>query len=910
VTFAVVRTDGIVKALPDEGRSVTVVTDDRGQASVLFQLGTRTGAGNNQVAASSPGFVGQVVFSATATVGPPVRITADAVMGESFRGAAGSTLPAPFVAMVFDAGGNPVAGVPVTFTVSLGEGRLEGDQTSVTRNTDSDGKAHASFTLGGEPGVNNNVVTASFEGLGESPVTFTATALPSGAAAQTRVSGVVLDNANTPIPNAHARIEGTSLEAFSDAQGQFTITGAPVGTVLLEVDGATSTRPETFPMLAFHLTTVAGQDNTVGMPIYLPPLDTEGSRVAGGDEAVTLSMAGVPGVAFTIAPRSVTFKDGSRVGRVILSQVHADKVPMPPPFGTAPRVMWTLQPPGAHFDPPIRVQLPNVDHMPPGQVLEIFQFDHDLEQFVSVGAGRVSEDGSVIISDPGFGVTKSGWGGAPPPPPPKKDVCGCGACKTCALGVCVPNPGANGDSCNDPCVVNGRCTVFGTCSGDQKEITRVEAKAGGKDELTKPVDKPISFSVDVSQNNCTTLSYRWDFGDGSSSSDENPTHSYDRTGTFRVRVTVSCDSCTRADKNDTVEVKIFRLEIVEPAANTNYDITGASPPAMPRIRARARIVGIDPDPTDTTSFEWTARITYGGRPCPFEPPARVSIDFNETLVGGGFDRQFDTVRGGGLVLIAKATIEGEMAEDRTDRARMPLELMIRGTNPQRADVQAGLPHDTLRRMACQESRQRQFNAPPNGGVSECPLWSSDGQFGVGIMQITVPAPTPDQVWDWVLNLVGGLAIFNSKIQSPYGPLVSYPNQVRNSAGFAALVNAFNQQRATQGLPPVDVRVPAFTVAGANAPDFNAAPANLGQIELDAIRGYNGFGGRDQFDIPLHEFKIAQDANQLLQVVNVRQEGGVLVGDAVWARVPAADRPQTFGEPNYVNLVLGQSPQCP
>src|SRR6185503_14732593 len=108
------------------------------------------------------------------------------------------------------------------------------------------------------------------------------------------VSGVVVDNTDTPIPNARARIDATSLEAFSNEQGQFTITGVPVGTVLLTVDGSTSSRPETFPMLAFHLQTVAGQDNTVGMPIYLPALDTASSRIAGGDEAAALTMTGVP----------------------------------------------------------------------------------------------------------------------------------------------------------------------------------------------------------------------------------------------------------------------------------------------------------------------------------------------------------------------------------------------------------------------------------------------------------------------------------------------------------------------------------------------------------------------------------------------------------------------------------------
>jgi hypothetical protein len=502
VTFTVVRTDGVLTAFPDQGRTVTVLTDDRGQASALFQLGTRTGAGNNQVAASAPGFA-EVVFSATATVGVPVRITADAVMGESFRGAAGAALSAPFVAMVFDGGGNAVPGVPVTFTVTGGGGHLEGGGTTLTKNTNSDGKADATLTLGPEPGIANNAVTAGFEGLAEQLVTFTASGLDSGPAEQTRFSGVVVDNANTPIPNAHARISGTSLEAFTNVQGQFTIGGVPVGTVLLEVDGSTSTRPETFPMLAFHITTVAGQDNSVGMPIYLPPLDTVNSRIVGGDDSVDLTMAGVPGVLFTVFPHSATFKDGSRVGRVTLTQVHADKVPMPPPFGTAPRIVWTIQPHGTRFDPPVRVQLPNTDGMTPGQVIEVFQFDHDLEQFVSVGPARVTPDGSVVVTDPGFGITKAGWGGAPPPPPPKQCTCSCDDGNECTQDNCSGQPNC---ACSHQPLTNGSCckgvkidpATQGCCNG--KIYTKatqccvkdkvVPKNADGGSPLPKPEDCP------------------------------------------------------------------------------------------------------------------------------------------------------------------------------------------------------------------------------------------------------------------------------------------------------------------------------------------------------------------------------------------------------------------------------------
>ena len=480
VTFTVARTDGVVKAFPDEGRSVSVVSDDRGQASAIFQLGTRTGAGNNQVSVTSPGFVGELMFCASATVGPPVHINPAAVMGETFVGIVGSPLSMPFVVIVLDAGGNPVSGVPVTFAAQ-GGGHLGEGRTTVTMPTDSDGKAAVTLTLSEQPGISNNIVAAAFENMEGVPVVFKATGVASGPAAQTRVSGVVLDNTDHPVPNATAKIVGTPLQATTNDHGQFSIGSAPVGTITLIVDGRTSTRPETFPFLAFQMMTIAGQDNTIGMPIYLPPLNTAGSQVVGGDQEVTLTMPGVPGLVFTVFPHSTTFPDGSKTGRLTVSQVHADKVPMPPPYGTAPRIVWTLQPAGVHFDPPVRVQLPNADALPPGQVIEVFQFDHDIEQFVSTGPARVSEDGSVIISDPGFGITKSGWGGAPPPPPPPKKECvgGCddkNACTTdsCVDGSCQHANVADGTACDtgNECEINGKC-MAGACKADPVQVNSI-----------------------------------------------------------------------------------------------------------------------------------------------------------------------------------------------------------------------------------------------------------------------------------------------------------------------------------------------------------------------------------------------------------------------------------------------------
>jgi hypothetical protein len=86
------------------------------------------------------------------------------------------------------------------------------------------------------------------------------------------------------------------------------------------------------------------------------------------------------------------------------------------PFG------WTLQPTGTRFDPPIEVRIPNVDGFKPGITMPVVQWDHDLAQFVPMGLGTVTADGTQLITEPGSGITKAGWGGGQPPPPPTNDA--------------------------------------------------------------------------------------------------------------------------------------------------------------------------------------------------------------------------------------------------------------------------------------------------------------------------------------------------------------------------------------------------------------------------------------------------------------------------------------------------------
>lgn len=419
VTFRVTRNSGLLgnTAAAAGQRMLQLPTNGSGQAQVFFKLGDTAGEGNNRVNVTALGVTGEVEFCASALAQSADNILA--VDGDNQRGVVGNPLAEPLAAMVVDKDGNPVNGIDVTFNVVTGTGSLDG-ATSIVKTTGTDGIARAVFTLGQEAGINNNIVNARFAGqpADRLAATYAASGLLPGNPADTRFSGVVLDNSHTPIPGTVVTIPGTSVTATTNTDGQFLLNNVPVGHIHLHIDPANSPRTETFPPLDFETVTVAGQTNILGQPILLPVVETASAKIVGGAQDVTLTMPNVPGLALTVFANSVTFPDGAKTGLLSISQVQLDKIPMPPPNGTIfMPPAWTIQPSGVHFDPPARITIPN-NGLLPGRVIDIYQFDHALNEFISIGKGTVTDDGFAVVSDPGFGITRAGWGGGGPPPPP------------------------------------------------------------------------------------------------------------------------------------------------------------------------------------------------------------------------------------------------------------------------------------------------------------------------------------------------------------------------------------------------------------------------------------------------------------------------------------------------------------
>ena len=160
VTFAVTAGGG---ALSSEAG----VTDINGHAESTLTLGGEPGTNTVKVIAED---ISQtVIFSAGASLPPPMPTTLSIVSGENQEGLTGEPLADPLVVEVHDQYGNPMEGVSVTFVLLTDGGSL----SAATVTTDSNGRAESTLTLGDEP--DTNTVEVSIEGIAET-VTFNAVA--------------------------------------------------------------------------------------------------------------------------------------------------------------------------------------------------------------------------------------------------------------------------------------------------------------------------------------------------------------------------------------------------------------------------------------------------------------------------------------------------------------------------------------------------------------------------------------------------------------------------------------------------------------------------------------------------------------------------------------------------------------
>jgi PKD repeat protein len=425
VEFSVTRSNGFLAPsrpadLASLVRTLSVRTDSQGRARAAWLLGSDAGRGNHRVEVSTAGVPAPVVFCASADPSLPVAIA----VGSGDNQLVETSAPAPrrLVAWVND-GQNGVPGVPVTFRVVRGSGRVDG-ASSIEVATDATGHAGVAFTLGAEPG--NQVVEADFADNPYLPARFTVRGVARSSSATTAFSGVVLDNAMHPLRRVTVSLAiagAAPLVATTSDNGQFRFgdIGAE-GAATLHVDGATADRsgarpvsPGTYPALDFTATIIPRAENALPAAVVLVPIARESGVAYDGTRDVQLTMPGVEGFRITVAAGSMRLADGTRPSlaspvTLTVSQVPAGSVGQAIPDGITPALAWNLEPSGASFDPPARVEVPNMACLPPGTAATVYRDHPATGSFTPVATASVSEDGATIVTDAGSGAVGASLG--------------------------------------------------------------------------------------------------------------------------------------------------------------------------------------------------------------------------------------------------------------------------------------------------------------------------------------------------------------------------------------------------------------------------------------------------------------------------------------------------------------------
>ena len=293
---------------------------------------------------------------------------------------------------------------------------------------------------------------------------------------------------------------------------------------------------------------------------------------------------------------------------------------------------------------------------------------------------------------------------------------------------------------------------------------------------------------------------------------------------------------------------------------------------MPSITVTATLSGMVLDAKSPPTYTWGASLKFDGSVTPHGTGRRTehSAIAGQVGVKNTYLIPFKEMRGGVLTVTVSVKV-GTVTLTATSTG-----VTIVGTNPTPSAIKAkanliGATKVRFRKQMRQESSLCQFTA------LGWPKYSGDNMGGVGLCQLTSPPPTANQSWNWKDNLQGGWSLYLQK------EIIAraYPALVRNGPTLRALVAAWNAQPSRKGKPLIAVTIPDYTAD---------------QLEMDTIRGFNGFAGG------LHEFRVRIDSKGLL-VVTLSASG--TVGAAEWERVPVSARGSS-GDPNYVSNVEAQA----
>ena len=263
------------------------------------------------------------------------------------------------------------------------------------------------------------------------------------------------------LPLAHVSMQIGTISTFTDANGEFLLSGIAPGNQVITINAATANRADTtYGRFQYLFNVVAGKTNLLPFTIWMPKLDVKHAvHISSPTQHDTvISNPTMPGLSITLPAGTVVRDvDGKIVTEVSLTPIPVDQPPYPMPYAGVP-LHYTIQPGGAVIQSVdgkpkgAIVRYPNYTSYGPGTEVKLFDYDAKGRGWYVYANAKVAPNGSDINSDRDFliyqfGTTSYSSGGssnsspnpcpAPPPgSPPSSDGGGWGKSSTGSSGRC------------------------------------------------------------------------------------------------------------------------------------------------------------------------------------------------------------------------------------------------------------------------------------------------------------------------------------------------------------------------------------------------------------------------------------------------------------------------------------------
>jgi len=251
---------------------------------------------------------------------------------------------------------------------------------------------------------------------------------PNNPTNKTTFTGIIKQNSGNPLPGVNITLKATGQTTVTDSNGIFILPNTLPGNYVIEIDGSAASGDTGSFFGTLNIATSIGTDafTSLNQIITLPNLNNaltaqttitaNAGNIAGGISATNGSIIlDSNGADVIIKFDGVNLQGSSNVSATPVSLAELP-MPLPTTAGANASSFVTIQPPNATFNPPLDLTIPNDQNLPPGTLVDIYSFDHNLNnwvnrstEFTPARQGVVSANGALIEAKQV--ISKGGWHG-------------------------------------------------------------------------------------------------------------------------------------------------------------------------------------------------------------------------------------------------------------------------------------------------------------------------------------------------------------------------------------------------------------------------------------------------------------------------------------------------------------------